>query len=152
MTEILDIDIDAEAEIVSVSDAFARIFTAVTTIEMPQILHELGPADLDGPGAVEWFLTAQSHRLTVRLMAYVRTKLASEWRVPVHAAADTFNELGRYAELGYRLILSGVAAAGRAGGDTTRAYADALAHTEYAIRERSAAVVRGGLLGDLVSC
>jgi len=141
-------DNDTETVIAEAADHFRRIFISMAAIEMRPVLRELDRPTLSKLGAAEWFLTSQVHRLTVRVMTSTRTKLVHPWGVSVRHAADAFNNLAHFTELGYRLMLSPVVAAGRAGEDVTRAYIEAIPNIEPAIHERATAVIRTYLEGE----
>ena len=141
-------DNDIETVIAEAADHFKRIFISMAAIEMRPVLRELDRPTLSEPGAAEWFLTSQVHRLTVRVMTSTRTKLVHPRGIPIRHAADAFNNLSHFTELGYRLMLSPVVAAARAGDDFTRAYIEAIPNVEPAIHERAAAVIRTYLEGE----
>jgi hypothetical protein len=135
-------DNNIETVIAEAADHFRRIFVSMAAIEMRPVLRDLDRPTLSEPGAVEWFLTSQVHRLTVRVMTSTHTKLVHPWGIPVRHAAAAFNNLSHFTELGYRLMLSPVVAAARAGDDVTRAYLKAIPNIEPAIHERATAVIR----------
>ena len=60
-------DNDIETVIAEAADHFRRIFVSMAAIEMRPVLRELDRPTLSEPGAAEWFLTSQVHRLTVRV-------------------------------------------------------------------------------------